>query len=313
MIEVADSGHIASPTVRASYPGATVTGNVNVWEDLDGERVLSPRRDAGGTGLKCTCDTYRTNRDCMHVRGTVITLAHRYQARNAFGSVPGGPAAAERTAPDAPMGDQNRLSYSAIQAMREKDNAEFATMYKARASSGAAMAAPSAVPPRDMNGNQIAEPTKWSRNEAESKRTGVPVDLDDTANVAHRVRKLLAGRPPRVSFSVTCDEHGGITVDIPRKWRGTGKESYYRTELGQLLNMQTGEQSRGGFYIQPTGSARFSALDRAAGDEQRIRMAKWTTEQDSDRQARAEETRHRNRGINNLGADDAIVGQRTAS
>lgn len=312
VVEVADSGHIASPPVRANYPGAAVTGNVNVWEDLDGVRVLSPYGNAGGSGLKCSCDTFRSNRDCIHVRGTTATLANRYQARNAFGSIPGGPAARANTAADAPIGDQNRLSYSTIQSMRAQDNAEFAAMYEARPSSGVHMAAPSAVPARDMDGVPIAEPTKWARNEDESARTGVPVDLDDTRAVIYRVRKLLAGRPPRTSFSVSSDKDGGITVAIPRKHRGTGKEAYYKRELATLLNMQTGEQSKDGFYIQPTSSARFSALDRAAGDPQRIRIAKWTTSPDEIRQERSAEDRRRNRGINNLGVDDAVIGQRTA-
>lgn len=308
VISTSDSGHIANPPVRASYPDAMVSGTVAVWEDLDGRRVISPFSTAGGRGLKCSCNDYAEKKWCRHLKGTSNVLARRYQAVNAGKSQPGGPTAADNTAADAPIGTQNRLSYGKIQKMRAGANAEFVQMYKARPSNGGSMAAPAAMPPRDTAGNPIPEPDQWTRSEEQSKRTGKPVDLDDTKQVTHRVRKLLAGRPPRVSFSVRPDKDGGITVDIPPIHRGTPQEAHYRQELAGLLGTRALKKGRG-FYIAPTPSARFAALERAAGDPVRVRPSDWVTRMDPERDEANRQRHTATRGQNNHGSDAAILGQ----
>lgn len=312
VLSTSNGGHIANPPVRASYPDATVSGTVAVWEDLDGRRVFSPHSAAGGRGLKCSCEDYSKRSWCRHIAATSNVLARRYEAGNAGKSQPGGPTVADNVAADAPIGAQERLSYGKIQKMRASANAEFAEAYKARPSSGASMAAPAALPPRDTNGNPIPEPTQWDRSLEQSKRTGKPVDLDDTKQVTYRVRKLLAGRPPRVSFSVRPDKDGGITVDIPPKHRGTSQESYYRQELATLLGTPA-LKGRRGFYIAPTPSARHSALERAAGDPERIRPSEWVTRIDPERAEANRERQTATRGQNNQGADPAIAGQSAAA
>ncbi|WAL49577.1 hypothetical protein [Rhodococcus pyridinivorans] len=308
VIGTSDAGHIANPAVRASYPDATVTGTVAVWEDLDGRRVISPFSTAGGRGLKCSCEDYAQRRWCRHLAGTSNALARKYEASNAGKSQPGGPTASDNTAADAPIGAQNRLSYGRIQKMRSGATAEFVEAYKARPSNGVSMAAPAAMPPRDIEGNPIPEPDQWTRSEAQTSRLGKPVDLNDTKQVTHRVRKLLAGRPPRVSFSVRPDKDGGITVDIPPIHRGTPQEAYYRKELGNLLGTPA-LKGRRGFYIPPTPSARFAALERAAGDPVRIRPSEWVTRIDPERDEMNQQRHRATRGQNNQGADPAITGQ----
>lgn len=310
IVDTVNKGDVAAPAIRASYPDAEVTGTFAVWEDLDAQRVMSPHPLAGSKGMRCTCEVYAENGNCRHVAGTFNALRKRYDAVYARQSVPGGTSLASNTAADAPLGTQQRLSHTQIQQMRSNDAKAFNDLFVTRASTGADLAAPAAMPPRNADGTTTDEPHRWDRNPNMTERTGKPVDLSDSKQVAGRVRRLLAGRPPRVYFSVRREQNGGITVNIPPKARGTGEETYYQSELRRLLGTEA-VRGKQGFYVPPTASARFAVLDRAAGDPERIRPSEWVTSIDPERAAANRQRRNEARG-QNTGADDAVVGQRAA-
>ncbi|MDN5757151.1 MAG: hypothetical protein L0H59_01260 [Tomitella sp.] len=310
VVDTVNKGDVAAPAIRASYPDAEVTGTFAVWEDLDAQRVMSPHPLAGSKGMRCTCEVYAENGNCRHVRGTFNTMRKGYGAVYARQSVPGGTSLASNTAADAPLGTQRRLSYAQIQQMRSNDAEAFNDLFETRGTTGADLAAPAAVPPRTADGTPTDEPHRWDRNPNMTERPGKPVDLSDSKQVAGRVRRLLAGRPPRVYFSVRREPNDGITVNIPPKARGTGEESYYKAELGRLLGTEA-VRGKQGYYIPPTAASRFAALDKAAGDPGRIRPAEWVTSIDPERAAANRRRRNEARG-QNAGADDAVIGQRAA-
>ena len=304
--DLATDTTIAAPTISARFPDATVTGTVRVWQD-SGQRFLSVRDENRALSLKCTCAQYRSEYRCPHVQAAASGAAMKFSAGPAAHRTPDvDTEAADDMSLDAPLGAHSRVDYTTIMARRDANNNDFLDAVAQRSAAGDLLNCPVPMPPRDMDGNNVPEPAVWDRTDSDfdpiegggSHRLGVDsIDLSDTQKVVYRLRKVLSGRPPRQSWSVRTTSDGGIVVDIQRSARGTAAAETQRRELRNLLRLPDNNNLEHGYYIPPTGSARYDALDRAYGDPSRIRPSRWITAIDDVNLARQRKQRVDARGI----------------
>lgn len=297
---------VATPTVAARFPDATVTGQVRVWSE-SGERYLSVIDDTKKVGLKCTCEQYRRHSRCPHMQAAAGACAMKFSASPAGERTPDvNSDVSNGIALDAPLGAHSRVPYETIVARRSQDNAQFVDAVNSRSYAGELLNAPVPMPPRDMKGRPTEEPTRWVRVESDydpeegggRNRLDVDeIDLQDTSTVVYRLRKVLSGRPPRQSWSVRKTADGGVVVDIQKSARGTKAANAQRESLRQILGLPANNDLRDGYYIPPTRSARYEALDRAYGDPQRIQQSRWITDVDTATRMRQRTASQAARGI----------------
>lgn len=302
--DLATDTTLALPSVQAKFPGATVSGQVRLWNDRD-QRYMSVFNSDKKPTLKCTCAQYRATYRCPHVQAVAATTAMKFAAAPARERSPestydtlGGMSL------DAPLSATDRVDYATIMRRRDDSNADFVDAVRKRSYAGELMNAPVTTPPRTTAGEQVLEPTVWGRepsvtdddSDAAGRRSEVPkVDLQDTRAVVYRLRKVLSGRGPRRSYSVRTDSNGGITIDVQKSAKNTAAAETQRRELRQLLNLPANNNLSTGYYIPPTGSARFEALDRAYGDPQRIKQSRMVLAADQASLARQHAERVANR------------------
>jgi hypothetical protein len=304
--DLATDTTIATPTISARFPDATVTGTVRVWQD-SGQRFLSVRDENRDLSLKCTCAQYRREYRCPHVQAAAAGAAMKFSASPAAHRSPDvDTETADDMSLDAPLGTHSRVDYSTIMARRDDSNTDFLDAVARRSAAGDLINAPVPMPPRDLAGETIAEPAVWERTDSDydpvegggRHRLDVDtVDLNNTQQVVHRLRKVLSGRPPRQSWSVRTTPEGGIVIDIQRSARGTNAAESQRRDLRQLLRLPANNRLDNGHYIPPTGSARYDALDRSYGDPSRLRPSQWITSIDDVNLARQRADRVQARGI----------------
>lgn len=277
LVKAATAGDntIAELSVRAELPDANVTGKVRVWNE-DGQRYMSPLTDTGRTSLQCTCNTYRRNGVCNHLRSVATVTANAYEAANGSARRPDLNAESSGgLSLDAPLTPSSRVDYATLATAREARNGDFLAALAKRQHAGELINSPVAMAPRTAAGETIGEPSTWSRDSEQGTRPVGDIDLQDTTAVQRRLRKVLSGRPPRKSFPVNVDSDGGITVSIQRAARGKRAVETQRSQLRELLNLPPNARLDRGYYIPPTGSARYEALDRAYGDPQRVEQSRW--------------------------------------
>lgn len=304
--DLATDATVAHPTVHAQFPGATVTGSVQVWSS-DGQRFLSVADDDRNVTLKCTCPQYRKNYRCPHVESAAKACADKFRAGPARGRTANSSyEQLDGFSMDAPLGTHSRVDFATITARRAEHNDTFTTSVNARSYAGTFATSPVAMPPRNSDGEEIAEPTVWARTDSDDdtsaedgkKRMDVnKVDLQNTGDVVHRLRKVLSGRKGRQSWSVRTDQFGGIIVDIQRSARNTPAAESQRATLRSLLNIPANNDLRNGFYIPPTGSARHEALDRAYGDPPRIQQSRMVFTPDAEALQNARDHRAQTRNL----------------
>lgn len=271
----ATNSTLAQVGVQADLPDANITGQVRVWSE-DGQRYMSPFDDTGASMLKCSCPDYAQNRRCRHLAAVAGSVARRYQAANGSNRRPdGNPESSGGLSLDAPLTPSARVDYATLAARRADRNSEYLDALAKRSHARTLSSAPVAMSPTTADGDRIEEPATWSRDEDQGTRPVPDLDLNDAVAVQKRLRKVLSGRGPRTTFPVSLDESGGITIGIQRATRGRKAIHRQREQLRELLGLHPNQRLDQGYYIPPTGSARYEALDRAYGDPQRIHQSRW--------------------------------------
>lgn len=274
----ATNSTIAQVGVAADLPDGNVTGHVRLWSE-DGQRYMSPFDDTGKSSLRCSCSTYAKNHACRHVAAVASATGRRYEAANGSNRRPdANPEAANGSSLDAPITASSRVDHATLAARRADRADDFLNSVKQRSYATTLLSSPVTMPARGPENTPIAEPTTWSRDLSGQDgyaATVADVDLTDPKAVQHRLRKVLSGRGARRSYSVTRDANGGITVGIQSSARGRKTIETQQRDLKELLDLPPTANVTSGWYIPPTGSARYEALDRAYGDQQRVQQSRW--------------------------------------
>ena len=276
-----------------------VSGHVVVWKDPEtGDRVLGIDGQSGQPGLKCQCHQYQQTRRCPHVRAVGARLSAKYEARPAHYSTRAGePLRLQQQglSNDAASLPPERLSYDTMSAMRVESMSQ--TLQAADTHGIAAL--PETLWPSQATdittGDTIDTPTTWDRAEEFKTAKAKPVDLDNTAQVINRLRRLSQSKTQliptshklpsgethttyekaRVQYSVRGEPDGTIVINVPpsvlKDTGNTAKARAMERHLRQVMGLPEGRRIiPNGLRISPDKSTRFAALDAIAGDPKRI-------------------------------------------
>ena len=286
-----------------------VSGHVTVWKDPEsGERVLGIDGQSGNPGLKCQCDQYQQTRRCPHVRAVGARLARKYEAAPAHYSTRAGEPLRlqkNRLSNDAAALPPERLSYETMSSMRVESMRK---TLQAADTHGIAQLPQTLWPSKATDletGDTIDPPSSWDRAEEFKTAKAKPVDLDNTAQVINRLRRLSHSKTQlipvteevpgggtrtvykkaRVQYSFRAEPDGSIVANVPPSvLKDTGNTAQARAmeqHLRTVMGLPKGRRIMPhGLRIAPDSSARYAALDAMAGDPPRIGPSRMYAPQD---------------------------------
>ncbi|MFI9507168.1 hypothetical protein [Nocardia sp. NPDC052566] len=282
---VTDDGKVAAAAVTMKRPDATVSGQVSVWQDPDGARLVSPLLQAGGTGLRCTCETYKDQGRCPHIRAATLAVARNWAAHPILDpDVRPGVSVAEvhrdrtsDTAFDAPKQQPERLNYSRIRKFRTDRVGNHLAGLCEKQRRGEPINGPTVRPPRDAEGNTITWPDTFQRPGGNRTHAGKPVDLNDAAAVQYRLRAAFFART-RKHCSVRIDPDGGMVVTVPKARRAPDGSIPLaeRRELCATFGIPAERSRADGLHIPNDTSWRHEMLSRAYGDELTVHASRFS-------------------------------------
>lgn len=286
-----------------------VSGHVSVWKDPEtGGRLIGIDGQSGNPGLRCQCPDYQKSRRCKHVVAVGRRLSRKYEAQPVNRATRAGEPfrlQKEGLANDAAALPPERLSYDTMSAMRV---AKMRETLDAADTHGIARLPETLWPSRATSvatGEPMDTPTVWKRASEHDPKDTKPVDLNNTAQFAYRLRRLSHSKtqylphtepvpgggtrtvmkPERVQYSVRTEPDGSVVLNLPPSvLKDSGNTAKARAMEAHLRNtMGLPESTRiipNGLRFSSDPSVRYAALDGIAGDPARLRPTRMYAPQD---------------------------------